>query len=251
MLTMVRNELHHPGVQGRGDRRRWSCRITTTFTQQGDGRCHPRRRGERAARRFSDKYLHVAVASVEPGTGALRGFYGGQDYLDSQINWAVTGGARPARRSSRSRWPPPSSRASPCRTPSRARLALLLQRGRHRPPGAQRGLQVTDGLGTDYGSSVSLVVGLEESINTVFADLTMSMEDGPESILSTTNDLGIPKWDKSKGGYNNIDNGPGPQPVSTGIALGSATISPGRHGQHLRVDERTPASRPRCTSSTR
>ena len=32
------------------------------------------------------------MASVEPGTGALRGFYGGQDYLDSQINWAVAGG---------------------------------------------------------------------------------------------------------------------------------------------------------------
>ena len=41
---------------------------------------------------FSDKNLHVGVASVEPGTGALRGFYGGQDYLKSQINWAVAGG---------------------------------------------------------------------------------------------------------------------------------------------------------------
>src|SRR3546814_15673075 len=39
------------------------------------------------------KGLHVATASVEPGTGALRGFYGGQDYLDSQINWAVSGGS--------------------------------------------------------------------------------------------------------------------------------------------------------------
>ncbi len=32
------------------------------------------------------------MATVEVGTGALRGFYAGQDYLDSQINWAVAGG---------------------------------------------------------------------------------------------------------------------------------------------------------------
>ena len=41
---------------------------------------------------FGDKELHVGAATVEVGTGALRGFYGGQDYLDSQINWAVAGG---------------------------------------------------------------------------------------------------------------------------------------------------------------
>ena len=44
----------------------------------------PRFRGRRK--------LHVGAASVEPGTGAVRGIYGGQDYLDSQINWAVEGG---------------------------------------------------------------------------------------------------------------------------------------------------------------
>jgi membrane peptidoglycan carboxypeptidase len=42
--------------------------------------------------------LHVAVASVEPGTGAVRALYGGPDYLgnrsDAQVNWA-TAGAQP------------------------------------------------------------------------------------------------------------------------------------------------------------
>ena len=41
---------------------------------------------------FGDKQLHIGAASVEPGTGAVRGFYAGQDYLDSQLNWAVAGG---------------------------------------------------------------------------------------------------------------------------------------------------------------
>ena len=36
--------------------------------------------------------LHVAAATVDTKTGALLGFYGGQDYLESQINWAVAGG---------------------------------------------------------------------------------------------------------------------------------------------------------------
>ena len=66
-------------------------RVTTTFTEKAmdaaeDGVTEARPEG------FSDKKLHVGVATVEPGTGALRGFYGGQDYLESQINWAVAGG---------------------------------------------------------------------------------------------------------------------------------------------------------------
>ena len=39
------------------------------------------------------KKLHVATASVDVKTGALLGFYGGQNYLDSQLNWARLGGS--------------------------------------------------------------------------------------------------------------------------------------------------------------
>ncbi len=90
MLKLVRDELHRLGfkdeeIDGGG------LRVTTTFTKKAmkaaeDGVKEARPDG------FSDKNLHVGVASVEPGTGALRGFYGGQDYLKSQINWAVAGG---------------------------------------------------------------------------------------------------------------------------------------------------------------
>ena len=39
------------------------------------------------------KKLHVATASVDVQSGALMGFYAGQNYLDSQLNWAVLGGS--------------------------------------------------------------------------------------------------------------------------------------------------------------
>ncbi len=90
MLTLVKQELHALGfsdeeIDGGG------LRVTTTFTAKA---MQAAEQGVREAKPdgFGDKELHVAVASVEPGTGALRGFYGGQDYLDSQINWAVAGG---------------------------------------------------------------------------------------------------------------------------------------------------------------
>ena len=66
-------------------------RVTTTFTPEAmaaaeEGVLSQKPEG------FGDKELHVAAATVEPGTGALLGFYGGQDYLDSEINWAEAGG---------------------------------------------------------------------------------------------------------------------------------------------------------------
>ena len=81
------------------------------------------------------------------------------------------------------------------------------------------------GDGENYGERVSLLKGTEDSINTVFADLTVSMPDGPDKILETAEDLGIPGWDKNQNDYNNLDNSPGLEPIA-GIALGSATIAP-------------------------
>ena len=84
--SLVRNELRQMGyseeeIDGGG------LRVTTTFTPEAmkaaeEGVLSQKPEG------FGDKELHIAAATVEPGTGALLGFYGGQDYLDSEINWA-------------------------------------------------------------------------------------------------------------------------------------------------------------------
>ena len=110
MLEMVKNELRDKGfsdaeIEGGG------LRVTTTFTR---GAMASSPRGVQAQTPKGLKRLHVGSASVDPRTGALRGFYAGQDYLKSNggTNWAHRQGAPRARRSSRSRWPPGSRTAS-------------------------------------------------------------------------------------------------------------------------------------------
>ena len=89
VLAMVKQELLDLGYQedqivGGG------LRITTTLTPEAMKAAEDGVKAERPDG-FSDKFLHVAAASVEPGTGALRGFYAGQDFLTSQINRALRG----------------------------------------------------------------------------------------------------------------------------------------------------------------
>lgn len=221
MLALVKDELHSLGfsdeeIDGGG------LRVTTTFTPKA---MQAAEEGVKEARPdgFSDKQLHIAVASVEPGTGALRGFYGGQDYLESQINWAVTGGA-------------PGSSFKPFALATALKSGFSLKdtfdgNSPYYYNGQGTGDRVRnegtgpDGLGNDYGSAVNLITATEESINTAYADLTQAIPDGPEKILETANALGIPKWDHNASGYNHLHNSPGLEPVA-GIALGSATIAP-------------------------
>ena len=182
MLTLVRKELNALGysdeeIDGGG------LRVTTTFTQQAmkaaeDGVKEAKPEG------FGDKELHIGVASVEPDTGALRGFYAGQDYLDSQINWAVAGGMV-------------GSTFKPFT------LATALDNGYslkstfdgNSPFEFPDGLTVQNegpGTGNDYGTSVNAVYALEQSINTAFVDMSNSIPDGPKKILAMAKRMGIP-----------------------------------------------------------
>jgi membrane peptidoglycan carboxypeptidase len=218
MLELVRDELHSLGfsdeeIEGGG------LRVTTTFTQKA---MQAAEQGvlEGKPDGFGDKQLHIGVASVEPGTGALRGFYAGQDYLDSQINWAVAGGMV-------------GSTFKPIT------LATALANGYslkdtfqgNSPFEFPDGLTVRnegqglDGLGNDYGESVSALFALEESINTAYVDMSNSIQDGPDKILTMANKLGVPPAKPDKA-YPGIPSATRDLESDALITLGKARISP-------------------------
>jgi membrane peptidoglycan carboxypeptidase len=181
MLSLVRQELHQLGftddqIDGGG------LRVTTTFTPKAMAAA---KAGVVAVRpKLSDKVLHVAVASVQPGTGALVGFFGGQNYLRSQINWAEAGGMVG------STFKPVSLAAG-----ITDGYSLKSTWDGNSPYVFPDGLEVHNegaGEGTDYGSAVSSVFALEQSINTAFVDLSNSMKNGPDKILTMANKMGIP-----------------------------------------------------------
>jgi membrane peptidoglycan carboxypeptidase len=215
MMTLVRDELHRLGyddeqIDAQG------FRITTTFTPKAmkaaqEGVLEARPEG------FKDKELHIGVASVEPGTGALRGFYGGQDYLQSQINWAATGGMV-------------GSTIKPLT------VATALENGYsledtfdgNSPYEFPDGLTVNNegpGEGIDYGSAVNLTFATQESINTAFVDMSSSIPDGPDKILETANKTGIPPAKPNKR-YPGIPNKSTDLEADALITLGKARISP-------------------------
>ncbi len=182
MLSLVRSELESLGftdsqIDGQG------LRVTTTFTRQAmdaarDGVLEARPEG------FSDKQLHVAVASVEPGTGALRGFYGGQNYLDSQINWASAGGMVGS-----------TMKPITLATALEAGFSLTDTFEGNSPYEFPDGLEVRNegsGDGNDYGSAITATTALEESVNTAFVDMSNRIPDGPQQIHDTAERMGIP-----------------------------------------------------------
>src|ERR1700712_2797618 len=89
MLTMVKKELLRLGFDER-EIEAGGLRVETTFTKKAMKAAED---GVAAQRPDGLSKLHVATASVDVKTGALMGFYAGQDYLKSQLNWAALGGS--------------------------------------------------------------------------------------------------------------------------------------------------------------
>jgi membrane peptidoglycan carboxypeptidase len=217
LLTMVRQELlklrdnqgnlfTEEQINGGG------LQVTTTFKPQvmaaaEQGVINGRPEG------FGDKELHVGVASVEPGTGAVRGIYGGQDFLESQINWALAGGQAGS-----------TLKAFAVAAGIKDGYSLTDTFDGNSPYLLPDGSDVENQGDSDYGT-VSLLTATENSINTAFIDMTMGMEDGPEKIVAMANAMGIPPADAGRRGPGFPSTSPGLTP-NIGVALGSGTVSP-------------------------
>ncbi|MFL6158012.1 MAG: transglycosylase domain-containing protein, partial [Marmoricola sp.] len=201
MLDMVKSELLKLGfdeaeIQGGG------LRVTTTFTPKAmaatkDGIAEQRPAGL--------NQLHAAAASVDTKTGALLGFYAGQDYLKSQLNWANLGNA-------------PGSSFKPFALAAGLSAGFSLKdtfqgSSPYRLPNGDTVKNEGQGDGHSYGAKIDLVKATQESVNTAYVDLTESIPNGPEKIKATAIKMGIPA------------NTPGLSAVPS-IALGSASVSP-------------------------
>jgi membrane peptidoglycan carboxypeptidase len=156
------------------------------------------------------KQLHVALASVQPGTGALRAMIGGKNYLgkgpQSQVNWALTGAQ-------------PGSSFKPFALAAALRSGFTLYDvfDGNSPYTFPDGTTVqNEGESSGYPAGISygyvnLIQATAESINTAYVDLTMKMNHGPQKIVNAAVDAGIPR------------DSPGLKPNSV-VALGTATV---------------------------
>ncbi|WP_051276458.1 transglycosylase domain-containing protein [Marmoricola sp. URHB0036] len=201
MLTMVKKELQRLGFD-ENQIESGGLRVETTFTKKAMKAAQD---AVAAQRPEGLNKLHVATASVNVKTGALMGFYAGQDYLDSQLNWAALGGS-------------PGSAFKPFALAAGLKAGFSLKDtfDGNSPYTFENGSKVVnegEGGGTNYGSAISLLTATEESVNTAYSDLTESLPNGPEDILKTAVAMGIPR------------NTPGLE-ANNAIALGSATVSP-------------------------
>jgi membrane peptidoglycan carboxypeptidase len=213
LTTLTNKETGEPFTDAEIDG--GGLRITTTFTkkamdaaEQGVNAIRPE------GKEFSDKNLHIGVASVDVATGAIQGMYAGQDYLESEINWAIAGGQAGS-----------SVKPFSLAAGLKAGYSLKDTFDGNSPFTLENGDEIRNEQDTNYGSAVNLLKATEDSINTAFTDLTVSMPDGPQKILEMMNKMGIPP-NKGPGkhyGFPSSSAGLDPYPS---ITLGSATISP-------------------------
>jgi len=197
LLDLVEDQLDEQGftndeIYGGG------LKVVTTFSWQVQ---HAAQRAVRDVAPDGLKGLHVGMASVEPGTGALRAMYGGRNYIQSQLNWATLGGQ-------------PGSSFKPFALAAGLRSGFTLNGSYFdgdSPYDLPVGGEVENQGDEDYGP-VSLQEATTESINTAYVDMTLQMHHGPEKVIRAAEDAGV-----------NEDPDDPLQPVG-GISLGAYNV---------------------------
>lgn len=202
MLDLVKSELTRLGFSDE-EIEAGGLRVTTTFTRKAMDAAQKAVEQERPDG-FSDKQLHVGVASVDVKTGGLLGFFAGQDFLQSQINWAAAHDS-------------PGSAFKPFAVAAGIKDGFSLKdtfqgNSPYTFPDGSEVVNEGEGGGTDYGAKVSLTTATQKSINTAFIDMTQAMDNGPKKIRDMAVAMGLPDKPALE--------------ANAGISLGSAPQSP-------------------------
>ncbi|MFT4265114.1 MAG: transglycosylase domain-containing protein, partial [Nocardioides sp.] len=227
MLTLVENELNDLGfsdqeITGGG------LRVTTTFSRKAMANAEAAVKEvapttAKDGSKITDKELHVGVASVVPGTGALVGFYGGQDFLTSEINWASAGGMA-------------GSTMKPFTLTAAIQAGFSLKdtfdgNSPFTYPGStlqvhNEGEQAGEANGHSYGSHITAIYALEQSVNTAFVDMSSSIPKGSEKIYDTATKMGLAPQEADQDLPGIPSTTPDLDPSDALITLGKAQVSP-------------------------
>ena len=215
MLALVKQEILARGIATEDEIDGGGLRITTTFDPQVmsdvEEAVDEQRPDAGMPGPAGNKDLHIGAATVDTATGELLGFYGGQDYLESQINWAVAGGMAGS-----------TMKAATDVAAIRDGFSLN-DTFEGNSPIDIAGTEFSNQGDTDYGSAVSMIDATENSVNTAFIDMVDSMDDGPQKVIQAAEDLGIPGNEAERWGIprRSID-----FQENVGVTLGTAQVSP-------------------------
>ncbi|GGU20350.1 transglycosylase domain-containing protein [Nocardioides albus] len=132
--------------------------------------------------------LHVGAATVDVKTGALKGFYGGQDYLESQINWAASGGMAGSTMK-------PFTLAAALEAGYSLKDTWTGEAGLEYAGGGEvrnSGQSDADPKGHSYGEHITGIKAMEESVNTSFVQMSAALPNGSEDVYEMAVKAGLP-----------------------------------------------------------
>ena len=204
LLQQVKNELEEVGIDP-AEIETGGLRITTTFDQKAHTAAV-----EAVAEQAPTEnveHLHVGLAAVKPGDGAVVAMYGGPDAVTQSFNDAVDS------------IPQAGSTVKPFTLVAAFENEVSLKNRFWGNSGFEvegLGKPVNNESDRDYGRSVDLLHATENSINTAFVDLTMQL--GPEKVMDAMVRSGIPEDAPGIVGESGVANGR--------ITLGTASIPP-------------------------
>jgi membrane peptidoglycan carboxypeptidase len=198
LLNEVKNELIRLGFD-EDEVDAGGLRITSTFNFQAQRAARDAVRDEFPKQ--NNARVHVGLASVRPGDGAVLAMWGGRDYVRQSFNDATQAGL------------PIGSTYKPFT------LVAALQNGKsmrsryrgNSPLELDGDKPVRNEFNEDYGDRIDLYKALEESVNTAFVDLTMDV--GPDKVKRAGEAAGL---DRNVRGLN----------ADARVTLGSADTSP-------------------------
>jgi membrane peptidoglycan carboxypeptidase len=198
LMDLVEQELLDSGKFTESDIYGGGLKVITTFDYRKQRAAQQVVKDEREKVKEAGgkkyKQLHIALSSVEPGTGAVKALYAGHNYLsqvkNAQFNWATHGVQ-------------PGSSFKPFAVAAALQADYTLDdvfdgRSPYYIEATGEDVENQGDSGGDSYGPITLLDATEHSVNTAFVDLTLQLgeddiQDGANKILRAAEDAGIPK----------------------------------------------------------